>query len=184
MSDTVTKAREFLEKQIPIAPLVIFRVLFAAILVWEVYRYFIYDRIFRYYIQPKFHFTYYGFDWVSPLAGYGMYILWIGIAILALLMGIGLFYRLAALGLFITLSYVFLLDVTQYLNHFYLVAIMAFLMMFIPAHRYLSFDSLRKPEIKSMHIARGYLYIIIFQLAIVYFYGAIAKINYDWLVRA
>ena len=40
----------------------------AAIMLWEVYRYFSHDWIARYFIDPTFHFTYPGFGWVQPLA--------------------------------------------------------------------------------------------------------------------
>ena len=40
------------------ASLAVFRILFGAIMVWEVYRYFSNDWIQRYWVEPSFHFTY------------------------------------------------------------------------------------------------------------------------------
>lgn len=54
------------------AGLAIFRVSFHAIVVWEVWRYFEYGRVDRYYAEPGFHFKYFGFAWVEPLPGDGM----------------------------------------------------------------------------------------------------------------
>src|SRR5439155_16252275 len=58
---------------VDIASLAFFRVAFGAVMLWEVWRYFNYGWISRYYIEPGFHFTYYGFDWVRPWPGDGMY---------------------------------------------------------------------------------------------------------------
>ena len=55
------------------ASLAVFRMLFGAIMIWEVWRYFSNGWIERYSIEPSFHFTYYGFGWVQPWPGNGMY---------------------------------------------------------------------------------------------------------------
>jgi len=52
--------------RIDLASLACFRILFGAIMLWEVTRYFNHDWIERYYIDPTFFFTYFGFDWVAP----------------------------------------------------------------------------------------------------------------------
>jgi hypothetical protein len=48
--------------------------LFGGIMLWEVYRYFTHGWITRYYVEPVVNFTYYGFSWVKPWPGRGMYI--------------------------------------------------------------------------------------------------------------
>jgi len=98
---------QFLRKlfqKIDIASLVYFRIAFAAILIWEVYRYFSKGWIARYYIDPTFHFKYFGFDWVSPWAGNGMYIHWAVLGLLAFFIMIGLWYRLSTVLLFLALK--------------------------------------------------------------------------------
>ncbi len=59
---------------VDIASIVVFRVLFGAIMLWEVYRYAEGGRIARYYIEPVFHFKYYGFGWAAPWPELGMYL--------------------------------------------------------------------------------------------------------------
>lgn len=167
--------------------LVIFRVAFGVIMVWEVWRYFHYDRIFRYYVAPEYTFTYYFFDWIQPLPGDGMYFLFYFMALLGAFIALGLFYRLSMTLFFFVFTYVFLLDATQYLNHFYLVCIISFLMIFIPMHRAYSLDNL----LNRLHPALGVkfsptipawgLWLLILQLWIVYTYAGIAKLNQDWL---
>jgi len=59
---------------VDIAILVYFRIVFGAIMLLEVLRYFSYDWITKYWIEPTFYFTYYGFDWIQPWPGDGMYV--------------------------------------------------------------------------------------------------------------
>jgi len=52
-----------------IASLVFFRILFGAVMLWEVWTSFSSGRIRRDFIDPSFHFTYSGFSWIKTLAG-------------------------------------------------------------------------------------------------------------------
>ena len=98
-----------------------FGVLFGALMLWEVGRYFSHNWIELYYIEPKFHFTYYGFSWVRPWPGEWMHVHFLALGVLAVLILVGLCYRIAAALFFLGFTYVFLLDQARYLNHFYLV---------------------------------------------------------------
>ncbi len=51
---------------VDIAILVYFRIIFGAIMFWDVIRYVGHDWVTRYYVTTKFTFTYYGFDWIQP----------------------------------------------------------------------------------------------------------------------
>lgn len=167
--------------RVDIASLVVFRIAFGAIALWEVWRYFNYGWIARYYINPMFHFSYFGFDWVKPWLGDGMYIHFYVMAALALLIMFGLAYRLSAAAFFLAFSYVFLLDAARYLNHFYLFSLISFIMIFVPANRAFSFDSLLRSKIQSDTIPAWSLWLLRIQIGLVYFFGGIAKINIDWL---
>ena len=59
---------------VDISFLVFFRIIFGGIMLWEVYRYFTYGWIARYFVEPVINFPYYGFGWVKPWPGSGMYI--------------------------------------------------------------------------------------------------------------
>jgi hypothetical protein len=168
-------------KPIDIASLIYFRIAFGGIMLWEVIRYFQYDRIKRYYLDPTFLFTYYGFDWVKPWPGDGMYYHFIALGVLSLFIVLGFFYRISALLFFLGFTYVFLLDQAHYLNHFYFVSLVSFLMIFVPAHRSLSIDAWRRPEIRSETAPAWALCVLRAQMGIVYFYGGLAKLNWDWL---
>jgi vitamin K-dependent gamma-carboxylase len=166
---------------VDIAPLVLFRVGFGALMLWEVWRYFRYDRIGRYYVEPSFHFNYYGFDWLTPLPGDGMFYLFYVLGALSILIMFGVFYRLSMLLFWLCFTYVFLLDQAQYLNHFYLISLASFLMIFVPAHRALSVDAWLRPGLRAQVAPNWSLWLLRGQMAVVYFFGGVNKVNPDWL---
>ena len=166
---------------IDIASLAFFRIAFGAILFWEVTRYVQKGWIERYYILPEFLFPYPGFDWVRPWPGIGMYVHFGVIGLAALCVLLGLWYRVSATVLFLGFTYVFLLDESNYLNHFYLVVLLAFLMIWLPVHRSWSLDARRSPAIRTDTVPAWPLWLLRGQLCVVYFYAGIAKLNADWL---
>ncbi|MBL8162217.1 MAG: HTTM domain-containing protein [Anaerolineae bacterium] len=177
----IRKLRHILFEPVDIAPLVFFRVAFGAVMLWEVWRYFEHTRVERYYIEPTFFFPYFGFDWLHPLPGDGMIWLFYGLGLLSLAILLGIFYRVSMVMFWLGFTYVFLLDKAQYLNHFYLVSLISFLMIFIPAHRAASVDARWRPAIRASSAPTWSLWLLRGQMGIVYFYGGIAKINPDWL---
>ena len=162
------------------ASLAIFRIAFGALMCWEVVRYFQHDWIARYFIDPPFHFTYYGFGWVKPWPGAGMYFHFAGLGLLSLMIMLGVCYRISTSLFFIGFTYVFLLEQARYLNHFYFICLVSFLLIFIPAHRVFSLDAwLRAPKQRSA--PAWAVWLLRWQIGIVYFYAGIAKLNGDWL---
>ncbi len=166
---------------VDISFLVFFRILFGGILLWEVYRYFTYGWITRYFVEPAVTFTYYGFSWVKPWPARGMYIHFFVLGLAAACVMAGFLYRIAAPVLFIAFTYSFLLDQTRYLNHFYLVCLISFLMCFLPAQRAFSVDALLRRKIRSDVVPAWTLWLLRAQVGIPYFYGGIAKLNSDWV---
>ncbi|MDJ0704941.1 MAG: HTTM domain-containing protein [Leptolyngbyaceae cyanobacterium MO_188.B28] len=166
---------------VDIGSLIYFRIAFGAIMLWEMGRYFNHDWIRRYYIEPTFHFTYYGFGWVRPWPAVGMYLHFCGLTILAICILLGLWYRLSMALFCGGFTYIFLLDQTRYLNHFYLISLISLLMIFAPAHRALSIDVLRQPKLRADTASTWTLWSLRTQIGMVYFYAGVAKFNSDWL---
>ncbi len=173
--------RQFLFRPVDIASLVFFRIAFGLIMMIEVWRYFDHGWIDRYYIDPDFHFKYAGFEWITPWAGDGMYWHFALLGVLAACIMTGAFYRIATVLFFFAFSYVFLLDQTQYLNHFYLVIIVSFLLCFVPAHRSLSVDAQLWPKLRSRTIPAWAVWLLVAQFEIMFLYAGFVKINPDWL---
>ncbi|HUG89615.1 MAG TPA: HTTM domain-containing protein [Planctomycetaceae bacterium] len=166
---------------VDIGLLVFFRIAFGAIMLWEVYRYLSAGRLQQYYGTSEFHFTYLGFDWVKPWSGHGMDWHFLGLGLLAVMIMAGAWYRLAMALFWAGFTYFFLIDQTYYLNHFYLISLVGFLMIWVPAHRAVSVDVLRRPELRSTTMPAWALWLLRFQIAVPYFFGGIAKLNADWL---
>ncbi len=174
----------FLFKEKSIAPLVTFRILFGALMGIGAMRFMLSGWIEKLYGEPIFFFKYYGFEWVVVPNLLGCYLLYSFIALSAFGIMFGAFYRLATILFFLSFTYSELLDLTNYLNHYYLVILLAFLLIFIPANRFFSIDVWRKPQIQQQVTPAWTIYILIFQLTVVYTFAGIAKLNPDWLFRA
>lgn len=163
------------------ASLSVFRIGFGLIMFVEALRYLGSDWIHRYYIAPVFHFKYYGFGWVEPWPGDGMYYHFVVLGLLALAIAAGAFYRLSMVVFTVAFSYVFLLDQTTYLNHLYLVILFAVLMCVVPAHRHLSVDAWRHPQRAASTVPFWSIWILRAQMEIMLLYAGIVKVNSDWL---
>ena len=135
MSLIMTRLMTQLFRPVDIALLVYFRLVFGGIMLWEMCRFFAYGRVKSYWIDPTFHFKYFGFEWVHPLPPLGMYWVCCGMTAAALGILLGYFYRLSALLFALGITYLFLIDQSQYINHFYLLCLLAFIAVFLPAHR-------------------------------------------------
>lgn len=159
----------------------LFRIFFGVIMLWEVYKYFDRGWIRRYWVEPEFNFKYEWFQWVEPLSADGMIFLFMILGLLSLFVTIGLFYRVSIFLLFILFTYTFLLEQARYLNHFYLVICINFLLIFVPAHRTFSVDSWLFPNRENGYIDRWHILILKFQVGVAYFFGGIAKLNSNWL---
>jgi hypothetical protein len=184
MKDESTSARRsrllMLFEPVDISSLVFFRVAFGAITLWEVTRYLRLDWVRQIWIEPSFHFGYPFFEWVKPWPGNGLIIHFYALGALALMIMLGAFYRVATALFFLGFTYVFLLEQSQYLNHFYLISLISFLLIFLPAHRKLSVDALLRPALRSQTAPAWALWLLRFQVGVPYFFGGVAKLNMDW----
>lgn len=166
------------------APLASFRIVFGVIMSFSMLRFIWNGWVHDLYVAPQFFFTYYGFDWVKPLSEYAMYALFLSLSVTFLFQAAGLFYKVVSVFNFFAFTYIELIDKTNYLNHYYFVSLVCFLLILVPAHRYCSIDCWRKPNLKREYSAAWHINIFKFQLFIVYFFAGLAKLNYDWLIEA
>lgn len=165
------------------APLAAFRIFFGIMMFLSIVRFWSYGWIEKLYLQPKFFFSYYGFEFVKPLGPY-TYLLFLVCALSALAVALGFKYRLAIVIFFLSFTYIELMDKTTYLNHYYFISLLSFLMIFLPANAYFSFDAKKSPALASEYVPRWSIDSIKLLLAIVYIYAGLAKLNSDWLVEA
>jgi len=166
-----------------IAPLATFRVAFGVMMLASIIRFWANGWIAKQYIEPEFYFSYLGFEWVQSWGNPGMYILFALMGLAAIGIALGAFYRWSATLFFLSFTYVELIDKTNYLNHYYFVSIIAFLLILVPANNAYSFDAWRKKK-QTFYVPAWSIHIIILQLSLVYFFAGLAKLQADWLLEA
>ncbi|WP_272010156.1 HTTM domain-containing protein [Nannocystis radixulma] len=124
------------------------------------------------YVEPSFHFKYWGFHWLEPLPAAGMVAVFVALGALSLLVAAGVWYRPAVALFFVLFTYVELLDKATYLNHYYFVSVVALLMIALPLQR-------------GVAVAPTWaLWALRLQVGLVYFYAGLAKLRPDWLLHA
>ena len=94
---------------------------------------------------------------------------------------IGFKYRIATILFFLAFSQIFFSEQSRYLNHFYLIWLVSFILIFIPANRALSFDSWFNKKIRTDFVSAHSLWLLRILVGIPYFFGGVAKLNPDWL---
>ncbi len=166
------------------AGLAAFRVCFGLLALISTLRFFWYGWIETFFVAPTFHFKYWGFTWVKAWPAWGMYLHFALLALLALLITVGLFYRVAIALYFVLFTYLQLIDVTLYLNHYYLVSLLALLLTFLPASATFSLDARLRPGIARDTVPALAIQALRLQVALVYTCAGLAKLQRDWLIEA
>ena len=136
--------RAWLTRPIDSSGLSAFRVLFGLVLAGGAVRTLASGWIEKLYVEPRFFFTYWGFSWVRPWPGVGMYLHFGALAWLAACVAVGFHTRVATLLFTLGFAYAHLIDKTNYLNHYFLVVFMGLLGTVLPWDRAASVDAWRK----------------------------------------
>ncbi len=171
----------FLFKKIDNAQLIVFRVFYGLLVAAECYGAIATGWVRKTLVEPKFTFSFIGFEWLQPLPGNGMYIYFAIMGTLGLLITIGYKYRYSAFAFAIMWTAVYLMQKTSYNNHYYLLMLLAYIMAFFPAGKDYSWDAKQNPDHRSHSMHNWVRWTIILQLFIVYTYASVAKLYADWL---
>ncbi|MEM8734015.1 MAG: HTTM domain-containing protein [Planctomycetota bacterium] len=178
----LNRALSVSQERVDNASLTLFRVVFGLTMAIWAWDYLTLGRVTRLYVEPDFLFSWYGFGWVQPWSGVGMYVHFWAMLLLALMIAVGFLYRFAAVGFAVLFTYFFLLDRTNYQNHYYLITIISWGMVALPLNRNVSVDSRLKPNLVTQVIPRWCLWAVQLHIAIPYFMGGVAKLTPDWMV--
>ena len=136
------------------------------------------------FVEPSFFFRYYGFAWVPVPSEPVLYGLYGFLCLLGLAFSAGFHFRIVAILLFLGFSWVELIDVTNYLNHYYLVSLFLFLSIFLPLGSTWSLDARRRPHRDRGTVPAWVLYLLRLQVGVVYVFAGFAKLGSDWLFFA
>jgi vitamin K-dependent gamma-carboxylase len=171
-------------RPIDIASLAAFRIIFGTVMFAGIVRFLASGQLPKVYGEPTFFFTYPGFSWVQPWSVTGMYVHYGVLALLAIAIAIGAWHRVACALFAIGFAYTQLIDVTNYLNHHYLVVLIAAQLALVPAHRAWSIDAWRKPALACSLVPAWIVWLLRFQVGVVYVFAGLAKAKADWLLHA
>jgi hypothetical protein len=138
------------------------------------------------YSGPHVHwnFPYPGFEWIRPLSEPLLTAAAMLLGIAAISLVVGFWARLSAAIVCLLWTYFFLLEAAYYLNHYYLGCILAGLLATMPSAACYSFDRRNQTQRglpASDAIPFWPVFLLRGQMAIVYFYAGLAKLNPDWL---
>ncbi|MBV7267775.1 HTTM domain-containing protein [Winogradskyella luteola] len=172
----------YLNTKTSAAPLAVFRIGFGVMMLLSIIRFWSYGWIEKLYLNPKFNFSYYGLEWIKPV-GNLTYLIFFICGLAALFIALGLKYRIAVITFFLSFTYIELMDKTTYLNHYYFISLLSFLMCFLPANAYYSVDNFISKK-QYHNIPKWTIDSVKLLLGIVYVYAGLAKINSDWLFKA
>lgn len=178
----MNRFQTYLQQQTSAAPLAVFRIGFGLMMCYSIIRFWLKGWIETVYLEPTFHFSYYGFEWIQPLGSY-TYLLFFICGLSALFVALGFKYRWSIILFFLSFTYIELMEKTTYLNHYYFISILSFLLIFLPANATFSIDNLWRKRTYEQ-IPKWTIDAIKLLLGIVYFYAGLAKINSDWLLNA
>ncbi len=166
-----------LEQPVDGASLALFRVGFGLFVAIAATRFFLHDWVAKYYETPKVFFSYWGLSYVKPLPYPGMSVVYALLGVFGLCLAWGRAHRLFGALTFVAFTYAHACDVTNYLNHYYFVSLMALLVAVAPV-------GATGIGLGPGNVRRLWLWLFRFQVACVYLGGGLAKLRADWLFHA
>lgn len=173
--------KNLLYKNIDGSALIVFRFFFGFLVACESFGAIITGWVKNVFITPRFTFSFIDFEWLQPLPGSGMYFYFAIMGLTGISVMLGYRYRVNIILFTLLWSGVYFMQKSSYNNHYYLLVIISFLMIFIPANQEKSFD-VKFGLVKSKKTIPNWIHLVLISMmAIVYFYAAITKFYPDWL---
>ncbi|MFD2915076.1 HTTM domain-containing protein [Psychroserpens luteus] len=172
---------KLLFKHIDNSALIVFRIIFGALIFLESIGAIFTGWIRRTLVEPEFTFNFIGFDFLQTIQGEWMYIHYVIMGICGLFVMVGYKYRISMLTFTLLWATTYFMQKSSYNNHYYFLMILSAIMVFLPANTYASIDVKQNPSIKSISMPNWCRLVFILQLFILYSYASIAKMYPDWL---
>ena len=132
----------YLTQKVSSSPLSVFRFFFGLLMCISILRFWSKGWIEELYLKPVFHFSYFGFEWIKPIGDY-TYLIFLICLISSFFVCVGFKYRLSIIIFFLSFFYIEMMDKTTYLNHYYFITSLSFLMIFLPANSTFSIDNIK-----------------------------------------
>ena len=178
-------AKENLFQPVDALPLGVFRFLFGFLLCIE---FLVLSRgtFPHYYIEPVVHFTYPLFDLLGlkPVSKAFLWLIFYLLQISTVGIMLGLLTRISFAVFTSTFGYFFFMESAPYTNHYYLIFLLSFLMCFGHSGSIFSLDSLINKNARRGQVDYWELFLLRFQICVVFVFAGLAKLNADWLIHA
>jgi len=158
---------------VPASSLVAFRYAFGGCGAFAVARFVSRGWVDRLLVDPPYHFTYPGLGWVRPLPAPAMYLVCAVAIVAALAFALGWRPRVSAAVFTVLFVYLESIDVATYLNHYELITLLGVLCVALPIPARGSTEP----------VPVGVVWLLRFQLAVVYVFAGLGKVDVDWLVH-
>lgn len=178
---TMARLMAWLEAEQDAASLGFFRACFGLLMVISTIRYVAMGWVETILVQPSYHFTYTGFEWVRPLSLPGMYAIFFTMTLAAFGIMAGWRTRLMAAIFFTLFTWVELIEKAAYLNHYYLVSLLAALFVLMPCDEAWSVRA--RTGRRGAVVPRWHYIWFRAQVGLVYVFAGLAKLDTDWLLR-
>lgn len=177
--------RQRLVRPTDAASLAAFRAVFAAMIAIGTLRLLAKGYVEEAFGVPKVFFAPWPLEGVlRPLSADGMTAVYVVIAVASITLSLGLATRISAATVCVLFTYAHFVDLTNYLNHYWLVTLLTGLMVVVPVSSTLSLDARLGLTTRREELPRWMLGLFQFQIAVVYFFAGLAKLRPDWLFAA
>lgn len=173
------RLRQHLAEPVDGRSVAVFRAAFGFLMAASAVRFVANGWVERFFGDRAFFFRYWGFEWVPPLPVPGMTALYLGSAVAALALAAGWRTRASAAAFLVAFGWTELVDVTNYLNHYYLVTLVAVLFVALPTGGAPGVSN----RFRAGTVPRLTLHLLRFQFATVYLFAGLAKLEPDWLLH-
>jgi hypothetical protein len=180
----MNRIQQFLNAPASASTLAYFRMGLGMLILISTVRFILLGWIDLQYIQPDFHFPYYGLEIFSAPSTPIIYVTFLVLLVSSICVILGYRFRIMSAFMFLSFTYIELWDVSFYLNHYYAVSVFSLILCILPAHVIASLD-VKSGRVKEADIVPYWTHLIVFfQIGIIYVYAGIAKVNADWLFSA
>ena len=177
----MVQLKEILSSQTDNSALIVFRMLLGFLLIAESWGAIATGWVAETFVNVRHTFTFFGFEWTAFLVGQPMFVWYVLMGVLGFGVMLGYRYRLSMTLFAIMWALSYFMQKSHYNNHYYLLMLVCFWMIAMPAHRYASLDVKQGRTTAQLTCPNWCILFFKIQFAIVYFYAAVAKLYPDWL---
>ena len=158
----------------------LFRLIFGLFMLYECWHYADVQLIDAGLLAPKILFKYEGFEWLPLLPRPVLQVLLGGMAVGAAMMALGAWSRWGGWMFALGQAYFMLMEKAYFNNHIYFYTLISVLLTFTDADH---FVSARGNRGYGATVPRWQLFILQLQVIVLYFFGGVAKLAPDWMLR-